>query len=359
MKVLSFILPVGLGGVERIVSNLFQYENALRPSSNNEAYIAIGESYKDIFCEKFQLTAEDRIFPVNDKNFWNAFIDIKRIIGEVSPDVIHTHARRECFLISLIKELFRKKTIKHVRTQHMAEKPNVKVSFFEKFLFHRNIDVWVATSANLVDTYLKPLNYVDEKKIRVIYNGIDIKKSDFKHDNRNSRLCIISRLSYQKGIDILLNEIRKFPLQLRKKIFIDLWGDGEEKNNILSKIKDFELQDIIHYRGVSYSPTEVLIHYDALLMPSRYEGLPLTMLESMAVKTPVAIHNVGCVDEFLKTGYNGWIIDSNYNWESFFCDVLNTEYDLMSIAHNAEQTYREQFIGQVMCYNYNKVYQEI
>ncbi|MGN0946864.1 MAG: glycosyltransferase [Megasphaera sp.] len=350
MKILQFILPVGLGGVERIVSMLLNYGNV----GNDEVYIAIGASYREQFCEKFKINDTFKVLPVNDKNLWNAYIDLKKIITTIKPDIIHTHARRECFLASWLSW-----SVKHVRTQHMAEAPKVRVSWVEKQLFHRNVDIWVATSQKLADTYLKKLKYIDKKKIRVIYNGIDVDMMQSVHDVRQYKFCIVSRLSKQKGIDILLKQIFEMPSEIQGRIRIDLWGEGKEKEKILKQINDLELNKIITYRGVTYTPTEILSHYDALLMPSRYEGLPLTMLESMAVGTPVAIHNVGCVSEFLNTGNNGWIIDLNYTWHKFFEDILNPEYDLKTISDNAKQTYKNKFVGKFMCDNYRMIYQKI
>ena len=347
MKILQFILPVGLGGVERIVSMIFHYGN----TEEDDIYIAIGESYREKFCEKFKIDNKTKVFPVNDKNLWNSFADIRKIIKIIKPDVIHTHARRECFLISLLSW-----SIKHIRTQHMAEAPKVKVSWIEKKLLHNNVNIWVATSQKLADMYLKKLEYIDGKKIKVIYNGVDVNTFPALHDIRKYKFCIISRLSKQKGIDILLKRIFEMPSELQRKIYIDLWGEGEEKENLLEQIEKFGLKKIVNYKGVTYTPTEVLIHYDVLLMPSRYEGLPLTMLEAMAVGTPVAIHDVGCISEFLNTGNNGWIIDSQYTWRTFFENVLDPKYDLQNIINNAMQTYKSNFVGKFMCDNYKRIY---
>lgn len=347
MKILEFILPVGLGGVERIISILFQYGN----NQNDEVYIAIGKSYKNNFCEKFGIKDLSKVISVNDRTLWESLIGVVKIIKKIKPDVIHTHARRECFLISLANW-----SIRHVRTQHMAENPSIQVTWIEKRLLHRNVDVWVATSRQLADTYLRKLKYINENRIMVIYNGVNVKKKSIDHDDRRGRFCIISRLSKQKGIDILLNAIHEMPVELQKKISIDLWGEGDEKNRLLKQIDELRLSQVFTYKGVTYTPADVLVHYDALLMPSRYEGLPLTMLEAMAVKTPVAIHDVGCVGEFIITGYNGWIIDSEYTWQSFFEDVLNLQYDMKSIACHAIQTYTKWFIGDKMYTNYKNIY---
>jgi L-malate glycosyltransferase len=348
MKILQVILPVGLGGVERIVSMLSSYGNNI----GDDVCIAVGESYREKFCDKFKLNDRSKIFSLNDKNLLSAFLDIVKVVKKIEPDIIHTHARRECFLVSLLAW-----KIKHIRTQHMAESPKLKVSWLEKKLINSNVDVWVATSHKLVDDYLKSKAWIDDKKVEVIYNGIDVDTVVNSRHERKYKFCIISRLSKQKGIDILLDKIHEMPLGLQERIYIDIWGEGEEKEELIKQIHSYGLEKNIVYKGVTYNPIEILGKYDALLMPSRYEGLPLTMLESMAMGTPVAIHDVGCVNEFLRTGNNGWIIDSQYDWYKFFEDILDPMYDFENISTRVMATYQQYFLGEFMCGKYRQVYQ--
>ncbi len=350
MKILQFILPLGLGGVERIVAMLYKYGNA----HGEEVYIAIGKKYKLMFCNKYEIKDSSRIFEVDDENLLASFLSLKKIINNVRPNIIHTHARRECFLGCLAKQL----NMKHIRTQHMSEKPNVKVTFLEKLLLRFCVNIWVATSKQLATTYLKNLRYINQKKIKIVYNGIDKEVLKSSHSERCYKFCIVSRLTRQKGIDILIDRIKGLHKELLTKINIDIWGEGEEKEPILNEIRKFHLESIIKYKGPTDHPTKILQNYDALLMPSRYEGLPLTMLEAMSVKTPVAIHDVGCVREFLTPDKNGWIITDKYTWQDFFQDVTNPNYNIIQISEGAFKTYLDKFKGDTMCNKYINLYRD-
>lgn len=349
MKVLQFLLPVGLGGVERIAAMLYNYKG----QSGNSMYLAIGKSYINDFLQKYSIKNVQNVYPVDDSSMIKSLIGLRRIISQLQPDVVHVHARRETFLAGLVNF-----NGINIRTQHMAENPGIPVSWIEKYILQRNVVLWVSTSQKLADEYLANLDYIRKRKIRIVYNGIDLPKKTYIHDERQKKFCIISRFTTQKGIDILLNQIAKMPDTLKESIRIDLWGEGEEKGKLLQLIQKLHLRNQIIYKGVTYTPTDELVHYDALLMPSRYEGLPLTMLESMAVKTPVAIHDVGCVSEFLTNNQNGWIIKNPSEWEVFFSKMLADDFDLENIAENAYETYKEKFLGKRMCEAYQDLYAE-
>jgi glycosyltransferase involved in cell wall biosynthesis len=350
MRVLQILLPVGMGGVESIANMLDHYLN----DKGYESYIAIGKSYYKQYLRKFNNNNEDiRYIPISDSNLIRSILDIKRTINNIHPDIIQTHARRECVYTCLCTN-----QVAHIRTQHMEEAPTIKVSKLEKLLLDNRVTAWVATSEKLKNDYFRKLSYIDQDKIKVIYNGVEdtFKNSGLSQHNTPS-FCLISRLTKQKGIDILLSQLAKFPTYLLDQIHIDIWGEGPELNNIQKLIQTNHLSSIVAYKGPTDNPRAVFNNYSALLMPSRYEGLPLTMLESMSYRLPVATHDVGCCSEFIKNKYNGWIVKSDYTWQNFFTDFIqmsNDEYQ--KIADNARKTFCDKFEKSIMCSNYCDLY---
>lgn len=348
MKVLQVLDSHGIGGVEKIA----YYIHEALTQKGIDSYIAINMQYVEAFMKRFNVVNKDFIVTYSDSNYVVSVCQIRKIIRNIKPEIIHTHARRECVWVSMIN-----RKIIHIRTQHMVEEPRIPVTVFEEKLLNKNVNVWVATSQSLAKTYLKRKSYIDEKKIKVIYNGVKtIDSSVFREKiGNNGKYCILSRLTFQKGVDLLINQISE--MDCRSKIHIDIWGDGAEKNNILQLIKEKSMDDMIIYKGYTDRPLETLKEYDVLLMPSRNEGLPLTMLESMSVGTPVAVHNVGCVKEIIKSGYNGWIIDESFSWTDFFETIQNmTPTEYARIAEAAQITYKERFSYDVMTKQYLDLY---
>ena len=56
---------------------------------------------------------------------------------------------------------------------------------------------------------------------------------------------------------------------------------------------------------------QLLDECDIFILPSRYEGLPVSILEAMAYRKPIIATDVGGISSIVKPGYNGWLFDSN------------------------------------------------
>ena len=352
MKVLQIVHSWGMGGVEQIVVSLDNYLQ----KENIDSYIIINADMYNKFIEHFNIKSVSNIYQFNPANIFTTIRDIAYVIKIIHPNIVHTHARRECVYAALVKYA---QAYIHIRTQHMAEFPKKKVSVFEKMLMKKNVNCWVATSHTLEKAYIEKLDYIDKKKVRVICNGVKCAITDRRGLQEKANFCIISRLTKQKGIDILLDNISKMPAYIREKIFIDLYGEGEELDAIKKMICDLGLSDQIVYRGKTSETQKIVGKYLALLMPSRKEGFPLTMLEAMAVGTPVAIHEVGCVSEVITSGVNGWIVNSSYTWENFFTELLTKNTNYKKISERARQTYLYNFSEEKMCSRYLALYENL
>ena len=345
MIILQVLFPTGIGGVERIASQLISNE------CGRISYVAIDVQYIKAFSAHFNI--DDRyIIPIDCSSFVRGVISVKKCIDTIKPDVIHTHARKEMVCVSLCN-----KKIKHIRTQHMEENPRIPVSFFERKLLNKRIDRWVATSKLLASTYLYKKDYIDEDKVEIIYNGAECGSGRLSYVPRG-HYCIISRLSKQKGIDLLIRAVSEFDDKIQKNIKIDIWGEGEEQESLIDLVNELGLENIFVFKGSTKTPSEVVINYDALLMPSRHEGLPLTMLECMSTGTPVATHKVGCINEFINNMKNGWIIDDSFSWENFFSMSLS-EKEYKSICLGAKETYDNLFSLDKMKNQYFNLYNSI
>lgn len=343
MKVVQVIKPVGMGGVERIVCSL---DSGIK-KIGEESYILINKKQTDNFIKHFEIKDTVNIIEYDDSNFIKMLIDLHRKLKKLKPDIIQTHARKECVFVALLN----KKSV-HIRTQHMSENPRHRVTVIEKWLLKNRVSAWISTSESLKDGYLYTKAYINPAKVFVVYNGVkDAVNGKCLFAPQNC-YCVITRLTRQKGIDILINNIKNMNRN-DLNFHIDIYGEGEELSNILQLIKNNNLLNVIKYNGKTNIPSIIAKQYDALLMPSRNEGLPLTMLEAMSVGTPVAIHNVGCVSEIIENKKNGWIIDENFTWSDFF-KKDNSDYE--DICRRAIETFKKKFSEKNMVDGYLKIY---
>jgi len=118
---------------------------------------------------------------------------------------------------------------------------------------------------------------------------------------------VAARLEEQKGHDVLLDalaEVRQRGLDFT----LALAGDGSRRAALEEQSRRLDLEKRVHFLGTLEDLGPLLSAADAVLLPSRWEGLPLTLLEAMARARPVIATAVGGVPEVVSHGDNGWLV---------------------------------------------------
>lgn len=131
------------------------------------------------------------------------------------------------------------------------------------------------------------------KPFLVINNGVEPEKYRF---NINCRKSIRNRLNI-KDDEVLIGHVGLFNKQKNHTFLIDIFnllysihkeyklcllGDGPNLKNIKNKVSEFNLQDVVIFEGAVTNVTEYLSAFDLIVMPSLYEGLPLSLIEQQA-----------------------------------------------------------------------------
>lgn len=149
-------------------------------------------------------------------------------------------------------------------------------------------------------------------RIKVVHCGLD---KDF-HDDAESvplpdspRLVCVGRLCEQKGQLILLEAVR----QLRDRgirFQLVLAGDGEMRPEVERLIIRHGLQEQIRITGwiSSQQVRQELQAARAMVLPSFAEGLPVVIMEAMALERPVVSTTVAGIPELVRQGVDGWLV---------------------------------------------------
>jgi glycosyltransferase involved in cell wall biosynthesis len=123
------------------------------------------------------------------------------------------------------------------------------------------------------------------------------------------RLVCVARLHEQKGIPILLQAAA---VLIGKGISfrVTLIGDGPLRTQITQQVDELGLKDVIELAGFRSNGEIVsaLLQSRALVLPSFAEGLPVVLMESLALHRPVLSTYVGGITELVEAGVNGWLV---------------------------------------------------
>lgn len=123
------------------------------------------------------------------------------------------------------------------------------------------------------------------------------------------RLINIGRLCAQKG-QLLLIEAAACLAAEGVPFELVLAGDGEMRAPIEAAVRRHGLQDQVRITGWISSDTvrQELMAARALVMPSFAEGLPVVVMEAMAVGRPVIVTRIAGIPELVREGHDGWVV---------------------------------------------------
>ncbi|WP_252397637.1 glycosyltransferase family 4 protein, partial [Escherichia coli] len=222
-----------------------------------------------------------------------SFFQLYKLIKKEKFDIVHTHSSKTGFLGRVAAKLAGAKKIVH--TVHGFAFPSTQNKIIKSIYFLMELIASYCSSIIIV------MNESDEKiarefllknkktKLFLINNAIDVDKynkdkdKDKDKDKVFFRIVMVGRLCEQKNPLLLIEAVK----DLESNIQVDIIGDGPLKVKLLEKINQYNLADKVNFLGWIDAVEEYLYQYDLFVLPSRWEGMPLAMLEAMAAKVPV------------------------------------------------------------------------
>jgi glycosyltransferase involved in cell wall biosynthesis len=143
-----------------------------------------------------------------------------------------------------------------------------------------------------------------EGSVQAIHNGVP--DLELEPTTRNGdRLVVgsVGRLDRQKGLDVLLRALVDVP-----EARLVLVGDGDERGSLESLTAELGLSERVRFAGWSDDPRRALASFDVFVLPSRFEGFPLAIVEAMLARLPVVATDVGSVREAVVDGDTGLLV---------------------------------------------------
>ncbi|MBE9468694.1 MAG: glycosyltransferase [Bacteroidetes bacterium] len=198
----------------------------------------------------------------------------------------------------------------------------IKNSFLNRFLFKKIITEVIVNSNETKKTLnANNPNMIDEKKIKLVYNGIDLKKYDktiskiYKKENNEIILGSAGRLSKQKAQKYLIDIAGKLKLKnINFKLLIA--GDGELKSELVAYAKKLNVENEVVFLGFVENIKTFMNSLDIFLLTSLWEGFGYVIVEAMACKKPTVAFNVSSNPEIIADKKTGFLID-NFDIDEF------------------------------------------
>ena len=215
-----------------------------------------------------------------------------------------------------------------------------------------NIDIIVSISDDGV-SYLNQKYGLPTDSMRVSRLGAKSHNMYVKNYTKQPSLMILScsRLTKIKRVNLIVEAIDEL------KDFDVKWnhvGDGPEMQNIEKMIEEKNLNEIITLVG-SIPNTEVYDYYsknnyDIFVNVSSSEGIPVSIMEAMSFGFPVIATSVGGNQEIVINGYNGYLIDKDFQTQDLVNAIKKiikmSQSDYLSLRSNARSTFELKYNAQ-------------
>jgi glycosyltransferase involved in cell wall biosynthesis len=207
----------------------------------------------------------------------------------------------------------------------------------------------------------------ENQKVRrsVIYNGIDpaialaqVDPNPFENSGVFRFVCL-GRLEAVKSLDVALAALKS--VYRDNNCSLEIVGNGSEDTYLKEHSRQLGLDAVAKFHGFQTNPYPFMRHANCLLIPSAHEGLPYTLLEAMALGTPIIATRVGGLAEILEDEKTALLVphgDVDALANAMHRLMLNSNLQKALVA-NAQALLRSQFTLARMVDQYLSVYREL
>jgi len=344
------------------------------------------ERFETILCcnveSEIGKVAKNKGFPVYHVRIgrpWDVrpLIQMLKLFHNHKVDIIHAQDFQSCFIAALASRLA---GIPHVLwTVHVTN-------------LHRSVQgipLWKRQSYILIDKVLSKLidkfitvsnankvSLIKEEgipadKIVTIYNGVDLAK--FNPDSISDEVIlslkedlgitdefiigVVTRLAPEKGLEYLFKALKILDAKFSRWRCVVV-GDGELKEHLQQRTKEEGIDAKIHFLGWKENPLAYYRLFDVFVLPSLFEGLPLVLLESLAMQCPVIATTVQGNPEVVRHGEVGLLVPprSPDALAAALLTLLNNREELKRMGQAGRKLVEKRFNLVSMVEQYENIY---
>jgi len=303
MKLL-FVTPfMTTGGTEKIV---YELSRGLKARGASVAVATTGGHLADSLEEEgirvHQVAVLNKRTPMPlSRAVWQ----LRRLLKNEKYDIVNSHSFISA-MVSYLAILTSGREIKHVFTLHIPEKK----SYYRVMgqTLNRIVDQVITVCADTMTQLVR--HGVNERRISVIYNGVDTEKFPFVHRDtprKDIRIGIVARLIERKGHLVLFKSIQEIIGKHDLKLHVI--GDGPNRENLETAAREMGLKDYVIFLGDCRDIPGRLKELDLFVLPSFYEGFPVTILEALSSGLPVIASAVNGITEIIEDRENGILVE--------------------------------------------------
>lgn len=313
--VVHFTDASAFGGTERVILQLLEHadRDAWRPVLLHHDEPALAPLIEGARSLDVPTHTVPRMLTLRDLGKQRSFI---RTLKEIATDVFHAHlfwplsckygllAAKRAAIPAILATA-------HVRYD-LSHRPLLRC---QPRLIARLVDRYLAVSQGVADQLRSDFR-IPREKVAVIPNGVDLKRCCAERDEALRSTLVggtdkpivltAARLAEQKGHRDLIDAAAR----IDDAIFV-FAGDGPLRSELEHHVNQLSLADRVRFLGSRDDVPRLLACADLFVLPSLYEGMPLSLLEAMAAQIPIIATDIPGNNELIADAQTGALVPPN------------------------------------------------
>lgn len=307
MRIMQFMPEFGLAGAERMAETLIL---ELQKQGHEVLVVSLFDFHSSITDNLEQHGVKVKYMNKKMGLDFSVISAIRKEIKSFMPDIIHTH--RYLVYYVYLARMFSSCKAPIVHTVHneaRKELPNA-IRWVNNLIFLATNAYPVALTDLIKDTIYEA--YIGIKDVPVIMNGVNadmIKpvKENYELTNGEFKILHVGRFAEAKNHAGIVESFEKFHSK-HPNSSLTFFGTGVFFDSIKALVESKKMADCVIFKGVDPSVTSHFHEYDVFILPSLFEGMPITIIEAMFAGMPIIATNVGGVSNVLTDNEDGLLI---------------------------------------------------
>jgi len=342
-KILHVVATGTLSGAEKVVSDIC---TNLDPEKFEIITVVAGEKLQEYYSSK---GLKANVIDISKLNIFQ-ILRLKELIKLEKIDIIHAHDVKASVACAVAARGLNVPIISHLHGNYLWMDSNYVMKKIDEH-FRKKCSLSIACS-EMVEQFYKSHNLkFDYKKMIVMGNAFNFEefskiklqdKNIFKEKNKLPKdkyiFGYVGRLIKLKGVDIIIKSFEKLSKENSEAILV-IVGEGEEKDSLMQLVNHTGLLDKVFFMGYRLDVYDFMNIFDSFIVASEIEGLPMVILEAMAMKKLIISTPVGGIPEVIKDRETGILIKER-NEDSLF-ESMEYAYKNIDISNKIGNQARE------------------
>lgn len=313
---------------------------------------------------------EDRVFvePMRSRLDWRCTSRITSLARELQVEVLHAHTPRSAMVANVVARKLDLPWVFHVHSPTARDSTRMLINRVNDLVERASL-----LSCNHIITVSKSLRRemlrrgYDRSRITCVPNGVPTQEpiDPFSRINHEHwRLGMVALVRPRKGIEVLLEALAK-TLPSHPNVSLDVIGPFETPEYELSvnKLVDsLGVRENVRFVGFTKNVPEAMRNLDAMVLPSLFgEGMPMVVLEALALGVPVIATKVEGTPEIVRDGVEGLLAEPGCSTSisSKIAHMVQSRSEWSRMSTRAYERHQEKFSDEQMARKIAKVYRNL